>query len=546
MGNAINQKPAYLRALMKMHLGAMGTPVEDLSSKPVIGIVNSWNELIQGHYPQRELAERVKKGIYAAGGIPFEFNTIGICDGIAQGHEGMKYSLPSRELIYYSVETMVKGHGIFDGLVFIGSCDKIVPAFLKSAFNLNIPAIFIGSGPAYTMYKPDLRKISRNEFVKGEISEDELIRKNIAYYSGPGVCPFLGTANTMNIMVEALGLSLPYSSTALANTAERLSLAEKTGSKIVELVEKDMRPSKIVTTDNFYNALVVLLAIGGSLNAVMHLIEIAHTANCDISLSLLNDLYDKIPLLVKIDPNDNKRNMIDFHKEGGLPQVMYELKEVLKLNAIAVDGLTIAQRLEKLASIQSNKNEVIRSFDNPYNKNSGVLALYGNVAPEGSLLKTAGIGDVTYFEGTAVVFEKEEECRIALEEGEIQEGQVVVIRNEGPVGGPGMREMHRISEMIKKYKNVALITDGRFSGASVGLIVGYISPEAAVGGPIGMIRDNDRIIIDLKSRTINCFTNPQIINNASSHGETRIPTWLDLYKKYACSSLQGGGMRYLK
>jgi len=543
MGNAINQKPAYLRALMKMHLGAMGTPVEELSSKPVIGIVNSWNELVQGHYPQRELAERVKKGIYAAGGIAFEFNTIGICDGIAQGHEGMKYSLPSRELIYYSVEAMVKGHGIFDGLVFIGSCDKIVPAFLKSAFNLNIPSIFIGSGPAYTMYKPELRKLSRNEFVKGEISEDELIKRNIAYYSGPGVCPFLGTANTMNIMVEALGLSLPYSSTALANTAERLSLAEKTGSRIVELVEKDMKPSKIVTSDNFYNALVVLLAIGGSLNAVMHLIEIAHTANCDISLSLLNDLYDKIPLLVKIDPNDNQRNMIDFHKEGGLPQVMYELKDVLKLNAVAVDGLNIAERLETLTHIKPDKKEVIRSFNDPYSKNSGVLVLYGNIAPEGSLLKTASTGDVTYFEGPAVVFEREEDCRIALENGEIQEGQVIVIRNEGPVGGPGMREMHRISEMIKQFKNVALITDGRFSGASVGLIIGYVSPEAAEGGPISKVRNGDIIAIDLKSRTINCHTNPEIKGDASKHYEVKIPTWLDIYRKFASSSLKGGGMR---
>jgi len=544
MGNALNQKPKFLRALMKMHLGSIGTPFEELSSKPIIGIVNSWNELIQGHYPQKELAERVKKGIYAAGGIAFEFNTIGICDGIAQGHEGMKYSLPSRELIYYSVETMVKGHGIFDGLVFIGSCDKIVPAYLKSAFNLNLPSIFIGSGPASTMYKPEIRKLSRKQFVKGEINEDELIKKNLIYYSGPGVCPFLGTANTMNIMVEALGFSLPYSSTAIANTAERLSLAEKTGRKIVELVEKDMKPSKIIKTDNFFNALVVLLAIGGSLNAVMHLIEVAYFANCDISLSLINDLYDEIPLLVKIDPNDNEHNMIALHKEGGLPQVMSELKDVLRLNTTGVDDLTIAERLEKLINIQSSKNEVIRSLDNPYSKNSGLLVLYGNIAPEGSLLKTAGIGDITSFEGPAIVFEKEEDCRIALEKGEIKEGQVIVIRNEGPVGGPGMREMHRISEIIKKYKNVALVTDGRFSGASVGLIVGYISPEAAVGGPISKIRNDDRIEIDLKSRTINCYGNSQIINNVPNDDKTQIPTWLDIYKKYACSSLQGGGMRY--
>lgn len=302
MGNALNQKPAYLSALMKMHLASMGTPIQELSSKPIIGIVNSWNELIQGHYPQKELAERVKKGIYSAGGIALEFNTIGVCDGIAQGHEGMKYSLPSRDLIYYSVETMVKGHGIFDGLVFVGSCDKIVPAFLKSAFSLDLPSIFISSGPA---------------------------------------------------------------------------------------------------------------------------------------------------------------------------------------------------------------------FDN-----------------------------VTFFEGPAKVFEKEEDCRLALENGNVKEGQVIVIRNEGPVGGPGMREMHRISEMIKKYKNIALITDGRFSGASVGLIIGYINPEAAVGGPISKIRDNDRITIDIKTKTINCHDNLQIAGRVLTKDKTSVTTWLDIYKKFACPSLQGGGMRY--
>ncbi|MDK2878012.1 MAG: dihydroxy-acid dehydratase [Thermoanaerobacteraceae bacterium] len=542
MTRAIDNKPPYLRALIKMHLASMGIPVETIDSGPIIGIVNSWNEIIQGHYPQKELAEKVKKGIFAAGGIALEFNTIGICDGIAQGHEGMKYSLPSRELINYSIEAMVYGHGIFDGLVFIGSCDKIIPAFLKSAFRINLPSIFIGSGPAFSLVKPRMRKESRQAFLKGEISEKELIEKNLAYYGGPGVCPFLGTANTMNILIEALGLSLPYSGTAPSNSWERLSLAEKTGRRIIELVKDKVTPLKLIKYGNFYNALIVLLATGGSLNAIMHLIDAASAAGYEIPLSLVNELNEKVPLLVKIDPNDDEKNIVDLHCAGGIPAVMKELIRVLKTEAVGVDGLTVK---EKVASVNNIKKDVIRDYENPYDSNSGIVVLFGNLAPGGALLKTAGVDKTLYFQGKARVFNKEEECREALENNDIKEGEILVIKNEGPIGGPGMREMHRITEMIKRYKNVALITDGRFSGASTGLVIGYITPEAAAGGPIGYLESGDEIIINIKEKSINCFTNQKIANyNWKFNKKKNNLSWLDIYRMFASSALQGGGMFY--
>lgn len=500
MVKAMDKLPAYQRAIAKGHLGSCGAKYRDLA-KPVIAVVNSWNEIVPGHCHFRELADYVKEGIIAAGGYPLEFNTIAICDGIAQGHSGMKYVLPSRELIADTVEAMILGHGIFDGMVMLGSCDKIVPAMLMAAARVNIPAAMITGGPMVNRIKPYESKQARQKFLKGEITEEELYNVTVDYYPTAGVCPFLGTANTMCIVAESLGMALPGSAAAHALSPKRQELARETGRAVMELVKQQIRPRDIMTKAAFDNTIAVVLAMGGSLNSVLHLPAIAHEAGISVTYDDFDRISRKTPLITRIVPNSQEYTVADLEGVGGIEAIMQELIPVLDTTVWSVNSRTLK---ENLVGAQSADGKVIRPFTDPFSGEGGIAVLSGNLAPAGAIVKSSAVpADMWSFAGPAKVFDSEEACMTALEEGKIIAGDVVIIRYEGPIGGPGMREMHRATEVIGKIGNVAIITDGRYSGASGGLAIGYLSPEAAEGGPICFVEDGDIISIDIAKRRLN-------------------------------------------
>ena len=500
MIKAMDKLPAYQRAIAKGHLGSCGVKYRDLD-KPVIAVVNSWNEIVPGHCHFRELADYVKEGITAAGGYPLEFNTIAICDGIAQGHSGMKYVLPSRELIADSVEAMILGHGIFDGMVMLGSCDKIVPAMLMAAARVNIPAAMITGGPMQNRIKPYDSKQARQKFLKGEITEEELYNVTVDYYPTAGVCPFLGTANTMCIVAESLGMALPGSAAVHALSPKRQELARETGRAVMELVKQQIRPRDIMTKAAFDNTIAVVLAMGGSLNSVLHLPAIAHEAGISVTYDDFDRISRKTPLITRIVPNSQEYTVADLEEVGGIEAIMRELIPVLDITVRSVNSRTLK---ENLAGAQAADGKVIRPFTDPFSGEGGIAVLSGNLAPAGAIVKSSAVpADMWSFAGPAKVFDSEEACMTALEEGKIIAGDVVIIRYEGPIGGPGMREMHRATEVIGKIGNVAIITDGRYSGASGGLAIGYLSPEAAEGGPICFVEDGDVIRIDIAKRRLN-------------------------------------------
>lgn len=500
--NRLNSHPRYIRELQKGHLMSMGFSYDDLD-KPIVGIVNSWNEIVPGHKPLRELSDKVKEGVWAAGGLPIEFNTIAICDGIAQGHKGMNYSLPSRELIADSIEAMVKSHDIFDSLVFLSSCDKIVPGMLMAMARIDIPSIWIGAGPIKNEIKPVESKKARKQFLNGEISDQELLKITRQYYSCPGVCPFLGTANTMCIVAEVLGVGLPGSALIPAGTAERLDLANKTGKEAVTLALKGgPKPSEIFTKKAFEDSIAVVNAIGGSLNSVIHIPAIAYELGLEFSIEDFARISEKIPFIVSVTPNNNEKTVVDLHFAGGVAVILNELRSLLNLERKTVTGKSYFEVLQEL-SPQNLDKSIIHPISEPIRKNGGLILLKGNLAPEGAFLKVSAIEEnVETFEGRAKVFNSEEEfIRFALSEV-LKEGDIIVIRYEGPRGGPGMKELHRCVEILNRYKGVALITDGRLSGASYGISVAYVSPEAAAGGPIACVKNGDRIQIDLKNRAL--------------------------------------------
>lgn len=496
---AIDKLEEFQRAISKAHLASAGISIDALDSKPLIAICNSWNEICPGHEPLKQLAEEVKKGVREAGGEPIEFNTIAMCDGIAQGHKGMRYCLPHREIIADSVEAMVVGEGVFDGMVILTACDKITPAMLQAAARINIPTIMVTSGPSVPQIKPNESKKLRSKFLSGEITERELIEGTLKYYTGPGICPFLGTANTMNILAEALGMMLSGTSITPAGTSFRRFDARKSGAEVMRLVKENITPKKIMTKEALHNAIVVLTAIGGSLNALLHLPALASELDLELPWGEFTKISSKTPLLCGIVPNGNQ-TVVDLHNAGGLPSILLELKSLLKLDAITVDGKTVGQIVTEAKEGDRN---VIRAFDNPIQASDGIQILYGNLAPNGALVKTSAVPeDQRDFVGTSIVFNSEEECHKAYREGKIKSGNIVVVRYEGPKGGPGMRELHRVTEILKKIPNTAIITDGRFSGASGGLSVGYMCPEAFEGGPIALVENGDIIKINLKKETI--------------------------------------------
>ena len=496
---AIDKLEPFQRAISKAHLASAGISIDALDSKPLIAICNSWNEVCPGHEPLRMLAEEVKKGVYEAGGQPIEFNTIAMCDGIAQGHPGMRYCLPHREIIADSVEAMVVGEGIFDGMVMLTGCDKITPAMLQAAARINIPTTIVTSGPSVPDITPNESKELRSKFLSGEITERELIEGTLKYYSGPGICPFLGTANTMNALTEALGMMLSGTSLIPASSSFRRFAARNSGIEVMRLVKEGITPRKIMTKEALHNAIVLLTAIGGSLNAFLHLPALAAELELKLPWSEFSKVSSKTPLLCGIVPNGNQ-TVVDLNRAGGVPSVLRELKSLLNLEAITVDGKNIGQIIEETKDGDRN---VIRAFDNPIEAADGIQILYGNLAPNGALVKTSAVPlEQRDFVGESIVFNSEEECHKAYKEGKIKPGHIVVVRYEGPKGGPGMRELHRVTEILKKIPNTAVITDGRFSGASGGLSVGYICPEAAECGPIALVKDGDIIKINLKKETM--------------------------------------------
>lgn len=500
----------YQRAIAKGHICSCGSEYQNLG-KPIIAVVNSWNEIVAGHAHLRELAEHVKQGIIDAGGYPLEFNTIAVCDGITQSHEGMKYVLPSRELIADSIEVMIKSHGMFDGMVLMGSCDKIVPAMLMAAARLNIPAVMLTGGPMVNTIKPYQSKAARQQFMRGEIDEQKLVEVTLEYYPTPGICPFLGTANTMCIVAEALGMALPNSSIPPAMSNERKEIAYQTGKTSIKAVEQGLLPRNIMTKAAFDNALTVVLAMGGSLNTVLHLPAIAAECGLEVTLADFDRLSRTTPLLTRIYPNSDTYTVADLYPVGGIPVIMKELDSLLHPEAAIVDGRTLG---DVLAEAGQADGTIVRSFTDPFAAEGGIAILQGNLAPLGAVVKSSAVpAGMAVFKGAARVFESEEECMDAAYREEIKPGEVLVIRNEGPVGGPGMREMHRATEVVTKIGNIAIITDGRFSGASGGLVIGYLSPEAVAGGPIGLVETGDIIEINVPARSIEWQVSADVMQN---------------------------------
>ncbi|MBU2699956.1 dihydroxy-acid dehydratase [Sporomusaceae bacterium BoRhaA] len=540
MKKALENLPTYQRAIAKGHLGSCGAQYRDLN-KPIIAVVNTWNEIVPGHCHLRALAEDVKKGILAAGGYPLEFNTIAICDGIAQGHKGMRYALPSRELIADSVEAMINGHGIFDGMVLLGSCDKIVPALLMATARINIPSVVVTGGPMVNRIKPRESKAARQKFLAGEISEEELFDVTVDYYPSAGVCPFLGTANTMCLVAESLGMSLSGSTAVPALDDLRNEFAYKSGMAVMELLERDVKPRDIMTLSAFYNAIAFVSGIGGSLNSVLHLPAIAHECGLKITYDDFDRISKKTPLIVRVTPNSPDYTVAHLQAVGGVPTIMKELLPVLDDSVMTVDGKTLSEVIEGAISPDG---KIIKSFSAPFADEGGIAVLTGNLAPEGAIVKSSAVPpELWQFSGPAKVFESEEECIESVERGLVSSGDVIIVRNEGPKGGPGMREMHRITEVVVKLKNVAVITDGRFSGASAGLSIGYLSPEAAENGPISLVEQGDLIEIDIHQRTLHWHV-------AESEAERRVnrnkrlqrqeeSSFLELYRMSTTSAANG-------
>jgi len=494
----IDRIPAYHRAVLKGHLASCGIDYNDMD-KPIIAVVNSHNDFVAGHVPLKRLGEEVKAGIREAGGLPLEFNTIALCDAIGQGHGGMRYSLPSRDLIADSVETMILGHDIFDGAVMLASCDKIVPAMLMAAARLNLPSVVLAGGPSHNAITPAQSKDARQRFLHGEINEEELVAITAQYYNGPGVCSFLGTANTMGMVTEALGMGLPGSALALAESEERAEFARASGRRAVEMaLAGGPLPKQVLTREAFENAIALVLAIGGSLNTVLHMPAIAHEVGIDLTLDDWEQVSRRTPFIAAVTPNHSGRTVNDLRRAGGTSAVMRELLPALHGDALTVTGRTLA---ENVADAVVTDREIIHPFDAPLLATGGIQVLKGNLAAEGAVIKRSAV-ESTFLRGPARVFEAEEAAEEAATEGQIRPGDIIVVRYEGPKGGPGMRELHRLTEIIKKIGNVAVITDGRFSGASAGMAVGYVCPEAADGGTIALVCEGDHICIDLSAGTV--------------------------------------------
>jgi dihydroxy-acid dehydratase len=498
-------------------LNALGVHGEDLQ-KPFIGIANSFTTIVPGHAHLDRLAKAVALGIRVGGGVPFEFNTIAICDGIAMGHEGMKYSLPSREIIADSVELMVQAHQ-FDGIVLLSNCDKITPGMIMGASRINIPSIVVTGGPMlsglYLGKKLGLHSTFQavGEYKSGRITEEQFIELERRACPTLGSCSGMFTANTMACVTEGLGFSLPGSATVPAVDSRRLTICERSGMQIMELVRRNIKPSDIMNFEAFENAIMVDMALGGSTNTVLHLIAIANELDISLSLNMFDEIGRKIPHLCNMMPK-GPYAMEDLDNAGGVPVVMKELSSLLHMKLLTVTCKTV---FENLMNVKIVNREVIRPLSNPIHIEGGISILRGNIALRGSVLKTAAVSQgMLVHSGPARIFNSEEESIKAILGNEICVGDVIVIRYEGPQGGPGMREMLLPTSTIVGLglmDSVALITDGRFSGATQGLCIGHISPEAAEGGPIAVLMEGDLIDINVPERRLNVRLSDDEIQN---------------------------------
>lgn len=505
--------------------------------RPFVGVVNSFNEIAPGHMHLQTIARAVKDGVLAAGGTPMEFNTIGVCDGIAMGHDGMHFSLSSRELIADTIECMVKAH-CFDALVFIPNCDKIVPGMLMAAMRLNLPCIFVSGGPMLSINQRDLNTVFEAVGARKAnlINDEELAEIEGSSCPGCGSCSGMFTANSMNCLTEVLGLGLPGNGTIPAVYAERVRLAKTAGMQVMKLLADDVRPRDIITPAAFENALTTDMALGCSTNSALHLLAIAHEADITLDLHMINAISEKTPNLCHLAPAGH-HHMQDLLEAGGISAVLKELLDagMIHGDCKTVTGKTVAENVARAV----NRNlEVIRPLDNPYTKTGGLAVLFGNLAPNGAIVKRSAVKpEMLVNTGTAKCFDSEEEAIAAIYAGKIVPGDIVVIRYEGPAGGPGMREMLSPTSAIVGMKldtTVALLTDGRFSGASCGAAIGHISPEAAAGGPIAYIKDGDKIAIDIPNYSLKLLVSDEEMEERKKTMKIREPKKLTGYlKRYA-------------
>ena len=544
-------KKGYEKAPHRALLRATGLKDEDFN-KPFVAIVNSYVDVVPGHVHLQEFGKLVKEAVRAAGGVPFEFNTIGVDDGIAMGHMGMKYSLPSRELIADCVETMMEAHR-FDAMVCIPNCDKIVPGMLLAAMRVNVPTIFVSGGAMKAGMTPEgetLDLISVFEGVgaysAGKIDEKRLLTLEKFACPSCGSCSGMFTANSMNCLMEVLGLALPYNGSALAKTPEREALAKQAAAQVMTLIERDIKPRDIVTADAIDDAFALDMAIGGSSNTVLHTLALANEAGVDYPLTRINAVADKVPHICKVSPA-GKWHMEDVHRAGGIPAILNEVQRgtgMLHLDRMTVTGKTLG---ESIQGCEIKDEEVIRRYENAHSTRGGLSILFGNLAPKGAVVKVGGVSaPMMQFEGPAVIFESQDEAMAGILAGKVKAGDCVVVRYEGPKGGPGMQEMLSPTSAIMGQglgDKVALITDGRFSGGTRGACIGHVSPEAAARGPIAALKAGDIVQIDLVARTLNVKLSDAEIQSrleALPKFESKVTSkWLKRYSYFVTSADTG-------
>jgi len=550
-------KRGFDRAPHRSLLRAAGVKEEDFD-KPFIAVCNSYIDIVPGHVHLQEFGKIVKDAIREAGGVPFEFNTIGVDDGIAMGHIGMRYSLPSREIIADSLETVVSAHW-FDGMVCIPNCDKITPGMMMGALRVNIPTVFVSGGPMKAGKTSDGRSISLSSvfegvgaFQAGKIDEKSLTE--LEQYGCPtcGSCSGMFTANSMNCLAEALGLALPGNGTILAVAPERREFVRKSAQQLMELIKLDLKPRDIVTIETIDNAFALDMALGGSTNTVLHTLALAQEAGFDYPIARINEVAERVPHLAKIAPASDW-HIEDVHNAGGVSAVLNELLK--KEGALHPDQMTVTGKTlrESVAGCDILNKEVIRPIDNPHSERGGLAVLFGNLAPEGAIVKVGAVDKSVggYHRGPAICFDSQDEALAGIANGKVKEGHVVVIRYEGPKGGPGMPEMLAPTSQIVGMglgAKVGLITDGRFSGASRGISIGHISPEAAEGGPIAFVHDGDMIELDLNNRTIKLEVSDEELaerrKNEWKEFEPKVRTgYLARYSKLVTNASMGGVMK---
>jgi len=544
-------KKGYEKAPHRALLRATGLKDEDFN-KPFVAIVNSYVDIVPGHVHLQDFGKLVKDAVRAAGGVPFEFNTIGVDDGIAMGHMGMKYSLPSRELIADCVETMIEAHR-FDAMVCIPNCDKIVPGMLLAAMRVNIPTIFVSGGAMKAGMTPEGETIDLisvfegvGAYSAGKIDEKRLTTLEKFACPSCGSCSGMFTANSMNCLMEVLGLALPFNGSALAKTPEREALARQAAAQVMTLIERDIKPRDIVTADAIDDAFALDMAMGGSSNTVLHTLALANEAGVDYPLERINAVADKVPHICKVSPA-GKWHMEDVHRAGGIPAILNEIQwgtGMLHFDRMTVTGKTLGESIQG-KDIQDE--EVIRRYDNAHSKRGGLAILFGNLAPRGAVVKVGGVGAAMMkFEGPAVIFESQEEAMAGILGGKVKAGDCVVVRYEGPKGGPGMQEMLSPTSAIMGMglgDKVALITDGRFSGGTRGACIGHVSPEAAARGPIAALKEGDVVAIDLTARTLDVRLSDEEIQSRldvlSPFQSRTTSKWLKRYSYFVTSADTG-------